>query len=212
MKSKLLILVLGSLILFSDCNPFKNLGKTKQERKDERKSKRARKLVNKAVRIDPSILHPDTILVPGTHIDSSFSIRDSINFVDSIIARIIYTLDDRGNNSTGYSGIDREALRKWAIMTLKDSIRTRDLIRDTITHKFLRNGVVYVFKIWDHNGRIFYDLDQGEKIILDADVIIKELNFWERLSWWIKGLFWIIIILIVIKIIWWKIKQLLGGK
>lgn len=201
MKRRLIILLLGSMILFSDCNPFKNLGKTKEERRNERHSKRARRLVDKAIRVDPSILHPDTIIIPGAHIDSSVHVDTVINFVDSIIDRIIHSLDDRGGDGAGYSGMDREALRQWAIGALKDSIINRDLIKDTITHLFLRNGVEYRIKIWDHQGRIFYDMDQGEKIILDADVIIKPLNYWERNGWWLKFLFWFLVILTIIWII-----------
>ena len=209
MKSKLIILLLGSLILFSGCNLFKNLGKTKDERRQERKSKRAKRLVNKAVRIDPSILHPDTIILPGAHIDSSIHIDTVINFVDPIIDRVLHGLDDIRNISTGNSGVDREFLRNWAINALKDSIRLRDLIQDTLTHRFLRNGVIYRMKIWDKNGRIFYDLDQGEGQILDTNVIIKPLTTWEKHGWWIKFLFWIFLILTLLTLFRAKLRDLI---
>lgn len=212
MKSKLIILLLGFIIIFSGCNPFKNLGKTKDERRTERKHKKARRLVDKAIRIDPSILHPDTIIIPGTHIDSSIHVDTSINFVDSIINRFIYHLDDRGNSSTGYSGMDIESLREWAIATLKDSILLRNLITDTITHKFLRNGVLYKMKIWDQNGKIFYDLNQGERVILDEKVIVNEATWWDNNKWWVTGLFWLIIIIMAIALSWKKLKQLFGVK
>ncbi len=207
MKSKFIILLLGSLILFSDCNPFKNLGKTKDERRTERKQKRAKRLVNKAIKVDPSILSIDTIYLPGASIDSSFSVDSSINFVDSIVDRLLHNLDDWGNNSAGNSRLDIEYLKEWAINALKDSIRLRDLIKDTITHRFLRNGVAYRMKIWDKNGRIYYGLDQGERMIFDSDVIIKELNFWEKHNWWIKILFWLVIILLVAYLLKEKLKQ-----
>jgi len=141
MKNKFIILLIGSLILFSDCNPFKNLGTTKDERKKERKEKRARRLVDKAIRIDPSILHPDTITIPGTNIDSSIQVDTSIQFIDNIIDSLLHNLDGIRDNDSGISDFDFETIRHWAIAALKDSIMNRDLIIDTITHRFLRNGV-----------------------------------------------------------------------
>ncbi len=212
MKGNLIILLLGFLIFFSGCNLIKNLGKTKDERKKERKEKRARRLVNKAARVDPSILHFDTIRIPSTHIDSSIHVDTNIHFVDSIIDRIIHSLDDSRSHITGNSQLDREAVREWSIKVMKDSILKRDLIKDTITHQFLEDGIVYTFKFWDHKGKIFYDFEKSEKLIFYKQIIIKALTVWEKLTWWAKGLFWLFLIILFSFIFKWTYKRFLGYK
>ena len=212
MKGKLFILLIASLILFSDCNPFKNLGKTKDERKTERKQKRARRLVAKAVRIDPSILHSDSIRIPGANIDSSIQVDTSIQFIDNIIDSLLHNLDVIRDSNPRIREFNFETIREWAIKTLKDSIINRDIIKDTIVHKFTENGVEYTFKFWDHNGKILYDFEHGDSVVFYKQIIIKALTVWEKLTWWSKGLFWLFLIILLFLTFKWTYKRLIGYK
>ncbi len=79
------ILIILSILLLNACNPLLLLTKTKEERQEIKDKKKAQKLIKRAIKRDPDILVPDTVLVRDTVIyegvtaDTVFSVHmDSV--------------------------------------------------------------------------------------------------------------------------------------